>query len=361
MSLPRFRVFGLLGAVAVAVPGAMVPPAAAKTAPGPVELRVMTRNLYLGADLGPAIMAFAGDPASVPAAVAEVYAGVQATDFNVRAEGLADEIQAGNPDLVSLQEVATWRTQSPADSVTDHPRPAKTVEYDFLKILLKALKARGLRYRVASSQTGQDVELPGFIGAGLVDVRYTDRDVILARKGVGASRRQGAVFSTLLEIPLSETTSLPVVRTWTSVDAKVGGRKFRFIATHLEDGVEPIQEAQLAEILAGPAATDLPVVMAGDFNTDPVNGYSPAVHADAIAGGFTDSWTEVSGAPGLTWGHAPALDNPAADFSYRLDYVFHSAGITATGADIVGEEPADRVGGLWPSDHAGLVIDLLIQ
>ncbi len=74
-----------------------------------------------------------------------------------------------------------------------------------------------------------------------------------------------------------------------------------------------------------------------------------------------DSWTELYPLdPGLTWGHAALLDNTFADFSYRLDYVFHSPAVTATSAEIFGEGDADHVGGLWPSDHAGLGVVLTI-
>ena len=134
--------------------------------------------------------------------------------------------------------------------------------------------------------------------------------------------------------------------------------RFRFIETHLEDGYEEIQLGQVAEILAGPAATELPLVFAGDFNSDPVNGYSPAVHAAVLDAGFSDSWTAVNpGDPGLTWGHEASLTDPADAFTLRLDYVFVRGGVVATGAALTGMAQVD---GLWPSDHAGLVVTLTI-
>src|SRR4051794_41270666 len=69
---------------------------------------VMTRNLYLGADLAPAI----GAPnlEAFVAANGQILREVTANDFPVRAQGLANEILEKRPDLVGLQEVALWRT-----------------------------------------------------------------------------------------------------------------------------------------------------------------------------------------------------------------------------------------------------------
>jgi hypothetical protein len=61
---------------------------------------------------------------------------------------------------------------------------ARHVEYDFVKLLLNALRARGLRYDVIAEETGFDAEFPGFLSESariLSDIRLTDREVILAR------------------------------------------------------------------------------------------------------------------------------------------------------------------------------------
>src|SRR5712691_1071059 len=80
------------------------------------KVKVMTRNLYLGADLTPVIAATT--PAEFLAAVSAVFAEVQATNFPERAKRLAVEIDKDKPLLIGLQEVAMWRSQFPP---TSHP------------------------------------------------------------------------------------------------------------------------------------------------------------------------------------------------------------------------------------------------
>ena len=73
------------------------------------QLTVMTRNLYLGADLSPALNASSVDGA-VDAAY-QIEQQVHRTKFpSVRAALLAKEINKQKPDIVGLQEAAWWRT-----------------------------------------------------------------------------------------------------------------------------------------------------------------------------------------------------------------------------------------------------------
>ena len=79
---------------------------------------VMTRNLYLGADINrPVAAALAAQAAGGTAqqilvalanATHVTRAIVDDTDFTVRADLLADEIAATEPDLIGLQEVTWW-------------------------------------------------------------------------------------------------------------------------------------------------------------------------------------------------------------------------------------------------------------
>jgi endonuclease/exonuclease/phosphatase family metal-dependent hydrolase len=343
---------------------------------------VMTRNLYVGADLLPAVLAIAsGDPDAIVAAVSETFAKVQFTDFNARAEGIAREIEAAQPDLVGLQEVTIWRSQTPADFI---PGNAEYIEYDFLAILLQALDSRGLHYAVVARETGFDAEFPGFLSesaaeAGdLSDIRLTDGDVILARTDLQVSELklsniQTGHFATNIEFPISETENFVLLRGWASVDAKVRGKSFRFVETHLEADSEEVREAQALEILAGPADTALPVVFAADSNSNANGDSTTPAYSAFIGDGFVDTWTEAH--PGVTVSTCcnaelltnPTFPSPADDFG-RIDLVLYRAAgdFQTLDAELFGTNPAtDRVSNgltlIWPSDHAGVAARLQIQ
>ncbi len=74
------------------------------------DLPVMTRNLYLGADLDPVVAAArSGNPNAVVAAVSDAWTTIVRTDFPARAKALAKEIEQSHPMLVGLQEVSLYR------------------------------------------------------------------------------------------------------------------------------------------------------------------------------------------------------------------------------------------------------------
>jgi hypothetical protein len=339
------------------------------------ELTVMTRNLYLGADLDPVVAAAStGNPAALIQAVSDTWANVVATDFHERADALAVEIEESEPLLVGLQEVSLYRTGAP-DSFSGAPTPATHEEYDFLKILLGKLNnEQGPHYAPVVVNQNYDVEFPGFTSPGVLrDIRLTDRDVILARTDLPVSQlklsnAQTANFATNVSLPIGGTgQSVTISRGWGSVDATVRGITFRFINTHLEPespsaAVNAIQVAQGNEILSGPAETGLPVILAGDYNSR-ADGTGTQTYGNSIEAGFTDAWSATHpGELGNTWGHAPDLKNTTVNFDRRIDLVLFRGGLCAFDADIVGEELTDRTpSGLWPSDHAGVVATLGLQ
>src|SRR3982750_4920264 len=101
----------------------------------PATVKVMTRNLFLGSDLGPGTGA--KDLQSLVNGAGQILNQVDANMFPVRAKGLSKEILANKPDLVGLQEAALWRTE-PCDQ-NPLPPKATTVRYDYLATLLAQL------------------------------------------------------------------------------------------------------------------------------------------------------------------------------------------------------------------------------
>ncbi|MEV8530287.1 endonuclease/exonuclease/phosphatase family protein [Streptomyces sp. NPDC051211] len=340
---------------------------AASAAEPSAPLRVLTRNLYLGADLAPVLAATSQE--TLVQAVTTVYANVQATDFPERAEALADEIADSDPHLVGLQEAVLWLSQTPAG-----PGRATHVEYDFLQILLDELASRGKHYEaVASVTVGSDFEAPRALpGGGLQDIRLTDRDVLLARTDLPArafsvDNAQSGVFQNHVEICRPAfgcpdvTAPLRIRRGWVAADATVRGRTARVVSTHLEPSSPAVQEAQAGELLAGPLDTKLPTVLLGDLNSAAGGvGATPGTNTQTynrlLAAGFTDAWTATRGRdPGFTCCQAANLRNAASSLTQRIDYVLFRGKVTALKTDRVGAEQADRTpSGLWPSDHAGV-------
>ncbi len=326
-------------------------------------LTVMTRNLYLGTSLDPILGAV--DAAALFLAVDEGFEEVQATDFVTRAQAIADEIDAAKPHLVGLQEVTLWRTDFPPDGPLT---PAETVAFDFLEILLDALADRGLSYQAVATIENFDGELPARpLGSPFPtkDVRLTDRDVLLARTDLPASQLQlsnpqAGNFVNNLTAP-TPAGPIEIVRGWTAIDVKIRGKSLRVVNAHLETSIAPpIQVAQAQELLAGPGATSLPVVFIGDFNSA-ADGTGTPTYEILTGAGFVDAWWATRpGRPGYTC----CRDSDLADGSTldeRIDLVLSRGGIRALATDIVGEDPADKVDGLWPSDHAGVTATLQLD
>ena len=321
---------------------------------------VMSRNVYHGVNAEILAIAGATSPLDLLNRVAAVYNGYYARNFSERAVALAAEIEATQPDLIGLQEAALVRIGPAFD-----PAPATTVALDYVDILLQALAARGLQYAMVVQSIGLDAELPSSLG---LDVRHTDREVILARTDLRTSEMklsnaQAGNFQVSCPFPGPlGSPPIPIVRGWASVDAKVRGKEFRFITTHLDGDCTRVttfyQDTQAAEILAGPAATDRPVIYVGDLNSE-ADGGGTATYARALAAGFSDAWAIAGSGAGLTCCQADHVLNPVSLLTERIDFVLFRGDFAVHSVEVVGDEPVDRTpSGLWPSDHAGVVAQL---
>jgi endonuclease/exonuclease/phosphatase family metal-dependent hydrolase len=313
----------------------------------PVTLTVMTRNLYLGANLDPIVKA-----KSLPEAlnaVAADWAQVQANDFPTRARAIAREIATVKPDVVGFQEAVLYRTQTPPDFTAT---PATHVTLDYVAELRKALAGRKLRYRFVAIAPWTDAELPSGSPATM-DVRLTVRDALLVRieKRLRIRRVHRVQYTTVT--PLIPDVAV-AKRGYVYADATLSGRAFRVATTHLESFDDTSQVAQGEELGKRLAAGKIPTVLLGDLNSR-ADGTGTPTHANLLALGFKDAWTEAHpNDVGLSCCHGDDLRDLGGSFYSRIDYVLLKNGFRAVAAGIVGQKPSDRIGGLWPSDHAGV-------
>jgi len=380
---------GLLAALAATI---LALPAGARAAAPPVDVKVMTRNLYLGTDIMRPIVAIQDkQDAPIPElltalanATDTARAIVDQTDFGTRAGLLADEIAGKRPDLVGLQEVALWRSgplQLPQAAITN----ATVVDYDFLAMLRAELKSRGVPYRPVSVNWLSDVEAPSFGGTVQAptnprDVRLTMRDVILKRVGSGVKvlGHHEKTYRAGIDITIAGQ-KLNFTRGYQWVDATRDGQRFRFINTHLEAFSSDIAYAQAAELLANAPAQGRTNLFVCDCNSDPLNhSVKPIDHVphsapyDLITRTYTDQWLRWRpAAEGWTSGLSETVDDPdLSSIDHRIDMVFgrgaDGEALPVDKAAVVGKDPDERtpataIGRLWPSDHAGVVARLQIR
>ena len=336
-------------------------------------VRVMTQNLYVGLDVFPILAAPADQ---IPFEVAEGFADLQTNRPEDRMAAVAAEIALVRPQLVGLQEVSRVFEQFPSDTVLGNFEPNATDEVvDFLAVLLDELARRGVPYEVAAEQIGADIELPRFDGVvdgapTFSDVRTKFSDVILRRAGVSTTPLFAINYEAALPIP-----TLPgifVRRNAVGVRATVGGETFRFVSTHLEplipglpDTSQPQlgQVSELVQLLATQHEPTLPTIVVGDFNSPAEEGTSYQIMASQ---GYTDVWTLRDGPafPGFTCCQGVILDHPDSRLFERIDLVWTKnltlAPIVLT--HTIGDQSIFRTATrprLWPSDHAGVVAQLI--
>lgn len=323
---------------------------------GARTITVMSRNLYIGADVDAVIGALASpDPNDdVPALLAAVTT-LQNTSFPTRAQALADEIARARPHVVGLQEVDQLEIDLSALGVPIH------VSLDFLPTLQAALAARGLHYTLAGQVTNLTANpIPG--------ISVIDHDAIL----VDADRVTVGPIVTARTFTANIGPVAPgvvLVRGWVAIDATIAGMTIRVASTHLESGDAPglagLRAVQALELVGSVGAAS-PAILLGDFNDGP----GSAMYGVVTGAGFTDTWAALRpGVRGFTCCEAPDLSNQVAQLDQRIDYVF-TRGISGPNGTvlgqvtIVGDQPGERVAGpafpIWPSDHAGLVATLLV-
>jgi endonuclease/exonuclease/phosphatase family metal-dependent hydrolase len=340
-------------AAALAVIAASVLAVAPASAPAkPQDLKVMLRNVYLGADLIP--LAAAPNREEFERNAASRYQTVLRNDFATRAKALASEVRAAKPDLIGLQEAAIWRT-GPKDGTTTI---ANDVAYDSTEVLLKALADLGQRYRVVRGRDWFDFEAP----TTDQDVRLTQRDVILVRRG--SKVRLGRTFAGGFTEHFDPPTQVGVARQlrgWVGVDATLAKRRFRFVTTHLEAYSPAIADAQMNQLLNGPLASKRrQSILMGDFNSAPSDNVDDRgterednAYDSAIAAGFVNPLPRRA-----TCCFAEDLHETTSQLETWIDHIVVRPRIRALRSGIVGTR---QIGGIFPSDHAGITATLRLK
>lgn len=383
-------------ALAPSAPALPTAPTGVVAQDSPDELTVMSRNLYLGADVNVALELLPDTPAALQA----MWEQVAATDFTARVGLLAAEAAAARPDVIGLQEATRWQCRP-------SPFSSPQTVYDFTQQFLDATAAAGAPYVIAEAD-GQQAQNPGYeipaipflttvddpetfqplFGSDTADCGFVIGDALLVRADLASTVTAAGTSEYEERYPV-----VPVVftidRGYAWADLTRGDRSVRVVTTHLEslftdDGV-PSSALQAQQLVADLAPTTGPLVVMGDFNADPRDprpasdanpGGQPAANAacqaqpaaptagaavDAcsaywtmIAAGYTDAGPDALDPANYSWGTAGDLAGPDperlplaleagndAGFTDRLDYVFLRNGATATQARMIGNR--------WPA------------
>ena len=206
-----------------------------------------------------------------------------------------------------------------------------------------------------------DFEAPTALG---YDVRITQSDAILVRKGskVKVTKRFKGGFAHHFDPPTVRGPA-PELRGWVGVDGKLAKHKFRFVSTHLEAYSPAVADQQMQELLkkSGPLGSKKRhSILVGDFNSAPganANDRGTARDANAyysaIDAGFRNPLPKRK-----TCCFAEDLHSTADRLETWIDHVLVRPKIKAVKSGIVGTK---QVGGLYPSDHAGIFATLRLK
>ena len=341
----------LSGCERIDVAGLLEPQTLSDTQP----LTLMTYNVYVGSSTEDLLSV--ETLIQAPTEVANVYNNAIASDFPARATAIAKSIKTHQPHLIGLQEISIVRRQTPGDFIAGGTTPAENVVLDYLKVLMDALQAEGLNYKVVAKVQNFDVEMPMFTETGVDDVRLTDYDVILARDDVEVDNATAVNYEDAFTVEL--LLGLQIIRGYAAVDATIDGITYRVVNTHLESFVQNTRIAQTQQLINSLTDEDKPILLLGDFNTQAPDATAYKMLLDA---GYVDLWTTDADKTGYTCCQDSDIKNENSAHYERIDLIFvrnlQDVDFSAM-SFTVGDKSADRLpSGLWPSDHAGVVAQI---
>jgi len=371
------------------------------------EIKVMTQNQYLGADL--AALLTASDPILFNQELVALLQKIAGSRFHERAQRQAALIANESPHVVALQEV--WRFDCidllpPQENQGCQDPMIAGAFLDQLDETLAALKARGLKYKPIARVKNLDAsvvafpELPPGIPFSINGVpailQTIDRDVILVRNDVPAKVANLQLFCgdrvsldgcnyqvvAVAQLPLPDgtTADVPVQRGFVAIDARVAGKNYRIVNTHLEvrepqpgnpisQVFQAVQASELIGVLQATTPIGKSLLVLGDFNSSPEDAGVPDAgiippYQQLAAAGYTDGWTLGRPAvPGFTCCQAEDLLNKQSQLYERIDLILSwPAPARIKDIRVLGTKQWDKTGPpaprLWPSDHAGVAAAL---
>jgi hypothetical protein len=367
--------------------------AAPAEAAGAERVVFATRNIYLGADVGIAMKKLP----NFPAAAQFMWDQVSATDFSQRAPLLANELIATGAQVIGIQEATTWRCR--AGFFSD-----EIVVHDFLSDLVDALKASGGDFSIATkggeralnpgfeispiphlTMVRDDKLFPALFGKDRVACGFTISDALLVRDDVNVLDVGTSEYSAKYSII---PTLMTIYRGYSWADLQIGASTFRAITTHLESIWDsnkiPNAAIQADQLISDLQNAQMPVVVMGDFNSDPrdprpsddlaVNpGAQPSASNECIAqvanptpasaidicsaywkfikAGFSEVSPDALDPKNYSWGADALLAGPMPDriapsiamgangtFTDRLDYIMVKNGTSAVNGAIFGNQ-----------------------
>ncbi len=349
----------------------------------PEDVRVYTQNMFLGGDTGPLFTLPLTDPTRIGEVIAATsrfyFAEVLQSDIPGRTAEFVDEIDLRRPHVVALQEAVGYATGT-LDPATFAFNPTAAGP-DLLASLMSEISARELPYDIAVVRPASSIALP--LGPPNADGLFPalgvqDRVVLLVHDDIEDYETASGLYQA--RIPLGP---VEIVRGWVRLSVERNGASHHFVGTHLEtqgsgpaDPVRQVHEGQAFElqnaVLAGLEGN---VVLLGDLNSDAAAGpgapsWTPT-YGNLVGAGFLDVW-QAAPRGGSNDGTTCCLEAGRA-LDERIDFVLVRPGDgSATNGDdgdglhrgfyqveIVGTDISDQTaGGLWPSDHAGIVASI---
>jgi endonuclease/exonuclease/phosphatase family metal-dependent hydrolase len=314
----------------------LLPAAASASA----DVSVMTRNMYVGANLLPLATAQPGE--EFENAAAERLREVDASEPDARMTVMAREIVRADVDFVNLQEATAWYT-----GPKDDPAKAPWTRWDYLAALKRELRALGRPYYVVTSSRPLDLEGPSSLG---VDVRFKTGNAILLRKrsGIRIDRAVSGAFPTQLRIPTQAIGTVETTRGFNYVDFTVDGEKARLVNAHPEAFSADIRLTQTKELVSGPLRTKRRLILAGDLNTGPdlPQEQDRAPYAELVKAGLVDRRTPL-------FNCCFNDDLRTGTWDHIVDRIMTRPRLPLLRSFI--GDPADRTGsGLLASDHGAV-------